>query len=608
MGGLIAVKSKKGVNAIEASLEGLKRMEFRGRDSSGLAFLIQDKIEVIKDAVPVDVLSKSYDLSSFKSDVVLGHTRYSTHGKADKVNAHPHIDCRGSVAVVGDGALINYEDLLTKLLSENHLVRSKCDFEVVPHLIEFLTVSEGSSLLKATLDAFKFLRGVFSLAALLSDGHIVAYTSKQPLYVGEGNEFISIASTKSGLYGIAEVYTTLEDGEVLLLTPGGDMKFVDSEGRTVFKVFKPLDLSPSLVSTDGYPHHMLREVYEIPYAILRTYSSVQRKYLELVGRVLAQSDNVYVVANGTSLHAGMIFAYYLSELAGKVPIVISAAEFPYYYVDKVKVGDAVIAVSQSGETKDVLKSAYEARLHGATVVGLTNNINSRLTRFSNIYLPIGAGPEISVPATKTFTSTVVLLYMVALATALASKTLSSEALDKVFEDLSNLSSTLLSVIDKLNAVAKEKAKLIAGKRSGYVVSRGLTYPLALEAALKIKEASYIHAEGVQGGELRHGPISILDKDMFTIFIEPLEEDAARDIHKLASEVLDYGASTLLIRSEGLVDVKEVNLEVIEVPKSSNKHLAVIPLSLAAQLLSYWIANYVGSPIDKPRRLFKVVSN
>ncbi len=608
MGGLIAIKSKKKTDAVKASLEALKRMEFRGKDSSGVVFLLQGKLEVVKDAVPVEILSKTYDLGSFKADVVLGHTRYSTHGKADRVNAHPHLDCRGFVAVVGDGALINYENILSKLLNENHLLKSKCDFEVVPHLIESLTISEGSSLLKATLDSLKLLKGFFSLIVLLADGHIVAYTSKQPLYVGESDEFISIASTKSGLYGIANTYTTLEEGEAVLLTPGGDMKFVNVDNQTVFKVFKPFDLNPSLVSTDGYPHHMLREIYEIPYAILRTYSAVQRKYLELVGKVIAQSDEVYVVANGTSLHAGMIFAYYLSEIADRVPIVISAAEFPYYYVNKVKVGDVVIAVSQSGETKDVLKSAYEARLHGATVVGLTNNINSRLTRFSNIYLPIGAGPEISIPATKTFTSTIVLLYMMALATALASKVVGLEEFDKVFEDLNNLSSTLLRDIDRLNAIAKEKAKLIAGKRSGYVVSRGLTYPLALEAALKIKEASYIHAEGVQGGELKHGPISILDKDMFTIFIEPLEEDAARDIHKLVSEVLEYGASTLLIRSESRVGIKDVNVEIIEVPNAGSRYLSVIPLSLATQLLAYWVANYVGSPIDRPRRLLKVVSS
>ena len=602
MGGFIFIRSLSGGNAVPLARDALTRMEFRGKDCSGIAWLEEGRLRVVKDSCPVGELFGKHSLGEVYSGYVLGHTRYSTHGKADARNAHPHLDCEGSVAVVGDGALRNYEELYAELIERGHRIVSKSDFEVLSHLIEEL-VREGLSFLGAFSEAMTRARGAFSVAALFKDGTAAAYTSHQPIYVGRGAGLLAVSSTLSGLYGLAGAFSRVDGGELAVVTREGGLAFIDRAGSSIVKSFEEYGLEESLVETDGFPHHMLREIYEVPYSILRTASAIQARYLELASKTILRSSRVFIVANGTSLHAGSVFSYYLSELADKVPVVVSASEFPLYYLDNVGVGDAVVAISQSGETPEVVLSAYEARLRGATVIGVTNNINSRLTRFSNIYLPISAGPELAVPATKTFTSTLVLLYIVAKTVgSLAAKAI-PKTLDEIWEELEKLHATLLGDLDRISSEAREASGAIEGCSSGYVVSRGMTYPLALEGALKIKESAYVHAEGVEGGELRHGPISILDRNTFVVFIEPLEGPAAEDTLRLAREVLDYGSPVVVIshtRAGGLgADIR--------VPRTG-RYFMPITISLAVQLLAYWLARRRGVNVDRPRRLTKVVKN
>lgn len=602
MGGFVLIRSTGGLNAIPLVKVALKRMEFRGRDCSGIAWLGGGEIKVVKDSCPVNELYAKHALEGESANVVLGHTRYSTHGKADPRNAHPHTDCEKMVAVVGDGAMRNFEELYAELLERDHRIVSKSDFELLPHLIEEL-MKKGLSYARAFADAVARLKGVVTAAALFRDGSAVAYTSHQPIYVGLGKDLLVVASTISGLYGMATEFSKLNGGEMVVVTSEGNVVFADPSGRTVSKRFFGYGLDESLVETDGFPHHMLREIYETPYSILRTASAVQAKYIELASKMILRSNRVFVVANGTSLHAGMVFSYYLSELANVVPVVVSASEFLLYYLDNVSVGDSVIAISQSGETSEVVRSAYEARLRGATVIGATNNINSRLTRFSNIYLPIAAGPELAVPATKTFASTLVLLYVLAKSVSTITNKPSSSILAETWEEFDKVHYVLLESLDKMLAEAEEASKPLASCSSGYVVSRGIAYPLALEGALKIKEAAYVRAEGVEGGELRHGPIAILDESMFTVFIEPLESAAAEDMLKVVEEVLEYKSPVVLIsytsRGEGIPCAR------IRVP-TFKRYFMPIGMAVAIQLLAYCLAKRRGVNVDKPRRLTKVV--
>lgn len=595
--------STAGDSVAPVLLEVLTRMEFRGRDTSGVAWVEGGELKVVKDSVPVGELYAKYGLSNLRTPRILGHTRYSTHGKADPRNAHPHTDCRRRLAVVGDGALRNYEELLMETLGRGHRVESKSDFEVAAHVVEELLEKYGSPI-RSFLEVIPKLRGFISLVALFVDGTVVAYTSHQPIYIGLGGSLVAVVPTVASLYGVVGSYYEVLSGEVAVVTPEGKVLFVDLEGRTVIKDLQPLGISVDVVPKGGYPHHMLREIYEVPYSILRTASAVQLKYLEIASKMILQSRRTVVIANGTSLHAGMVFSYHLAELAGVTPLVVSSSEFPLYYVDNVGVGDVVVAISQSGETSEVLKSVYEARLRGATVIGLTNNINSRLTRFSNIYLPIAAGPELAVPATKTFTSTLVLLYTLAKYVGVSVGRVDRVELRGLWEELEELSRTLLSSLDYVSSQAREAAEHVSSCTSGYVVSRGITYPLALEGALKIKESSYLHAEGVEGGELRHGPISILDKNVFTLFIEPLERSAATDMLNLVAESASYGSPVVLV-SHSLEGV-DLPVKVVRAPKVG-RHLMPVVLAVPLQLLAYWLAVRRGVDVDRPRRLVKVVS-
>jgi len=603
LGGFAYLASAAGVNVAPLLPELLSRMEFRGRDTSGVAWAEGGELRVVKDSAPVGELYARYGLKDLRASRVLGHTRYSTHGKADPRNAHPHVDCRRRLAVVGDGALGNYEELLMEVLRRGHRVESKSDFEVVAHVIEELLERYGSPV-RSLLEAIPRLRGFLSLAALFVDGTAVAYTSHQPIYVGLGESLVAVVPVLASLYGVADSYYEVLGGEVAVVTPEGKVLFADLEGRTVIKPLQPLTVSGDLVTKGGYPHHMLREIYEVPYSVLRTASAVQLKYLEIASRMILQSKRTIVIANGTSLHAGMVFSYYLAELAGVTPLVVSASEFPLYYVDNVGVGDVVVAISQSGETSEVLKSVYEARLRGATVIGLTNNINSRLTRFSNVYLPIAAGPELAVPATKTFTSTLALLYVLAKHVGVAAGRVERSELGGLWGELEKLSRTILSSLDHVSSQAREAAEYIGSCTSGYVVSRGITYPLALEGALKIKESSYLHAEGVEGGELRHGPISILDRRVFTLFVEPLESSAATDMLGLVAESASYGSPVVLVSHS--LESSDLPAKVVRAPRV-DRHLMPIALAVPLQLLAYWLAVLRGVDVDKPRRLAKVVT-
>ncbi|MCX8184912.1 MAG: glutamine--fructose-6-phosphate transaminase (isomerizing) [Sulfolobales archaeon] len=602
MGGFIFIRSNKNIDVLPLAKLALSRMEFRGKDCSGIAWIENSRVGIVKDSCPISELFTRYSLSDMRMSVVLGHTRYSTHGKADSRNAHPHTDCEQVVAVAGDGAIRNYEELYAELVDRDHRVVSKSDFELVAHLVEDY-VRGGLSYARAFAEAVARLEGIVAIAALFRDGSAAIYTSHQPVYVGLGGDVVVVSSTLSSLYSMVSEYTSIEAGELIFISSEGKIGFAGIDGNTITKSFLVYNLKESLVDVDGFPHHMMREIYEAPYSILRTASAVQARYLELASKIALKSNRFFVIANGTSLHAGFVFSYYLSELAGKVPVVVSASEFPLYYLESVGVGDAVLAISQSGETSEVVRSAYEARLRGATVIGVTNNINSRLTRFSNIYLSIAAGPELAVPATKTFTSTLTLLYILARSVSEIASKPTSEILSEVWREVEEVYRVLLGNLDRVRLEVEEASKSIANCSSGYVVSRGITYPLALEGALKIKEAAYIHAEGVEGGELRHGPIAILDRNMFTIFIEPLERGAASDMLKVVEEVLDYGSPTVLISHTS--NDEKTSLAKVRVP-SLKRHFMPISIAVAIQLLAYSLAVRKGVDVDKPRRLSKVV--
>ncbi|RLE57823.1 MAG: glutamine--fructose-6-phosphate transaminase (isomerizing) [Thermoprotei archaeon] len=607
MGGVCGVISRSGSDVIGIVVECLRRMAFRGSDTAGIAFLRDHIIEVRKGVGDINKVYRDRALSSCRSDVAIGHTRFSTHGRPHVDNAHPHADCSCLIAVVGDGAIANYEMLRDELFVKGHRVVSRCDFEVIAHLLED-ELKEGISVEEAVAAVARKLEGFFSFVVLHAESRsILAYTSLQELYVGLSRDLIAIASTRSSLHGFTDVVTELRGGELAVLSRDG-VRFMDvKEMRPLEKEFKPLEVKAEYIYTDGFPHHMLREIYEIPYALLRTLSSIQEKYLTFASRLLQEAESIYIIADGTSLHAGLVGSYYLSELAKISPIVVSAAEFPLYYVENVGPGTVVIAISQSGETSDVIKSVYEAKLRGATILGITNYIGSKLANLSNLYLPIAAGPELAVPATKTFTSTLAVLYIVALRVAKERRELSASEFRNRVEELKKYALELTKHMKNIDAVASEAAKKIVKCRSGYVISRGITYPIALEGALKLKEVAYIHAEGIEAGEFKHGPIVLIGENFFTIFIVPVEKVAAEATYPLMKVAKERGATVISVGFEHDENLRMVGVPTLLVPPTT-RHIAPIAFAIPLQFLSYRLGELLGRPIDSPRYLVKKVTH
>jgi glucosamine--fructose-6-phosphate aminotransferase (isomerizing) len=604
MGGIYAALSIKKNNVIPYIVKGLKLLEFRGFSGSGIAIPI-DGIVVYKDVYRIDYVYERYGLDKVFSWIALGHTRYATHGKPHIENTQPHVDCGSRVAVAGDGAIANYEVLKDEVVLKGHRVVSRCDFEIIAHMIEE-NIGKGYDFVSAFRKVLKDIDGFYSVVVLdLEQKMFTAYVRGPPLYVGISDDFIVISSGRGALYSVVDKYFKLDRGEIAIVNQNG-VHVETIEGKVVSKELKVLDIDSKYVDRDGYPHHMLREIYEIPEAILRTLYSVQEKYLSFASRVIVDAEKIFMIGNGTSLHAAYIGSYYLSELAGVTPIVVSAAEFPLYHVDNVAPGTVVIAISQSGETGDVLTSVFEAKLRGATILGLTNYIGSRLANLSNLYLPIGAGPELAVPATKTFTSTLLLLYLIALRAGKTSKRIDDKEYRDRVDEIKKFSLELEKNMEIIEKQTEEPAKSIANCRSGYIVSRGLTYPLALEGALKFKETAYIHAEGVEAGEFKHGPQTIIEKGMFTIFIMPIEKQALQDTYNLISMAIEKEATTTVIGFETTTKIHELsNVQKVLIPFTS-RYLAPIALAIPLQFLAYKLGVILNRPIDSPRYLSKTV--
>ncbi len=607
MGGIFAIVSKVRRRLAEEIAIGLRRLRHRGEDCAGIAIVTDGELVVRKDRGTVDEVFERYKVYELEGFIGLGHTRFSTHGRAHYENAHPHTDCRNRIAVAGDGVIANYEDLRDNLIVRGHSFVSRSDFEVVPHLIED-HAAHGRSLIEAAIETAKALNGVFSVAILSLDHRaLVAFTKIQPLYIGIAQDSLYVSSTASALYGFADRYIELGDGEVAYLSENGfEVYSIDTSSR-VEKPIRKLEVDEKLIEKDGFPHFMLREIYEVPYAILRAAMVLQKRYLSLAARLISSARNLYVIANGSSLHAGYIASYYLAELVGVSPIVLSAAEFPLYHVENVGPGTVVMAISQSGETGDVLRAIYEAKLRGATILGITNNVNSRLAQLSSLFLPIGAGPELAVPATKTFVATLVSLYMVSLKTAEYIGKLSASELNEAVDDLKKLALDLRSSIPHIDAQTKLVAKKIAkhAKKSGYSISRGINYPLALETALKFKEAAYMHIEGIEAGEFRHGPITLVDEGFITIFIMPAEPAAAKATFPLIKDAYERKAIVTVVTDEDTATLIDVDVNKLIAP-STRRHLKPMASIVPVQLLAYHLGVERGCPIDRPKKLVKAV--
>ena len=608
MCGIVAYIGEK--QALPILIEGLKRLEYRGYDSAGVAVWNGRRFEVRKKAGKVKDLESVWREGSVDSTIGMGHTRWATHGVPSDSNAHPHTDCSGKIVVIHNGVIENYAALKTLLAAKGHVFQSETDTEVLAHLIEEFHRTTPD-LDHAVRSALHEVDGTYGLVVLSSDhpDQLVVARRGSPLVIGYGDGEVLVASDASALVQHTRKVTYLEDGEVALIRRDSvETKTLD-DVRTLKKV-EELEIDLEQIEKGGYAHFMLKEINEQPETItnsMRGRLRVEDGLVTLGGLgdsldTIAKAERIILLACGTSWHAALIGEYMLEQFARVSVEVEYASEFRYRN-PVLRSGDVVIAISQSGETADTLAALREAKERGGRVFGICNVVGSSIARETEAGVYIHAGPEIGVASTKAFTSQLVVLSLLTLLVA-QRKGFNGPVARDVIEEL-------VSLPDKVKAILSGSSKIqeIASQyrdvRNFLYLGRGFNFPVALEGALKLKEISYIHAEGYPAAEMKHGPIALIDDQMPVVFIAPKDSSYEKIISNI-QEVKARRGRVIAIVNEDDEQIRSLADHLIIVPKTIemlSPILTIVPL----QLLAYHIALIRGCNVDQPRNLAKSVT-
>ncbi len=595
--------------SVSLLIEGLKKLEYRGYDSAGVAVIENGGLIVRKCAGKIAELEKLLDGGKdLDSHVGIAHTRWATHGRPSNENSHPHTDCKGEIAVVHNGIVENYLTLRRELAADGHVFKSTTDTEVIAHLIEKFS---NDGLEEAVRKTLLLLEGSFAVAVLTKNDpdKIIVAKRGSPLKIGLGEGETFIASDIPALIKYTKKVIFMGDNEMAVVTKSG-AKVTDLSGKPINKEVTLVSWDPVSAEKGGYAHFMLKEINEQPRAIrdcvagrIKDDYSLHFEELELTDAALKKVDRVIFTACGTSWHAGLIGEYLIEQFV-KVPCEVEyAAEFRYRHpiVDE---NTLIIAISQSGETADTMGAVWEAKSRGAKVLSICNVEGSSIARESDGVLYTFAGPEIGVASTKAFTSQLVVIYLFTIYLAALKGQLNRSDAEKMLNDLSEIPQKIELILDQEDKIERLSEKLYKNNNAMYL-GRGKGFPIALEGALKLKEVSYIHAEGYPAAEMKHGPIALIDKNM-PVVVLALGGRRYEKILGNIEEVKARGGQVIAIAVEGDKDICEKADEVIFIPhttESLSPILAVVPL----QLLAYYIAIKRGCHVDQPRNLAKSVT-
>ena len=587
----------------------LKRLEYRGYDSVGIATLNNGEVFIKKDMGKIDEVHKLVNLDDMQGNIGIGHTRWATHGAPLKINAHPHVDCTGQIAVVHNGIIENYAELKADLENHGHSFVSKTDTEVIPHLIEeAFKKNPNCTLTEAVVDSIKKLSGSYALAVISAKepDKIICARNESPLVIGVAENATYCASDLTAFLPITNRAVMVNDGELVTLTPGGYQIKRIQDGAPVTRQPKIIDWTPEMAVKQGYPHFMIKEIHEQP-ATLRNTLRAQEHYLDLISTFLDRATEVYLVACGTSYHACLAASYMFSKLAFLPTYPVYASEFVEQHGKSVNIDSTILAVSQSGETADTLGAVTCSQQRAATILGLTNTVGSTLTRVSRVYIGQQSGPEIGVAATKTFTSQLSVMAQLALELANKRGKVSQDEMDALTEKLETLPETveeiLLTQEDKVKALAKKykDAKIF------FFLGRGINTATAYEGRLKLMEIAYMPAIAFPAGESKHGPISLIEPGFPVVFICPRDGQTHKTLIGNIQEMKARGAAIISIIEEGDEEVKALSDDYVEVPKGIPEVLSPIPFIIPLQLLAYYMAVERGINPDTPRNLAKSVT-
>ena len=571
-------------------LDCLRKLEYRGYDSCGIA-VASDAIRVSKDAVRVDALAKAAPVIAGTTGI--GHTRWATHGRPSQVNAHPHLDCSGRIAVVHNGVISNYAALRAKLTAEGHRFVSETDTEVMPHLVEKYYKGD---LLAAVEAALAEVEGSYAFIVMAEDKpELVVARRDSPVIIGAGDRGNFVSSDVPALLDYTNRVVYLEDGDVALVT--AQRVRVRHSGSEVERKEQKVLWTVAEAQRGGYDHFMLKEIHEQPRVIRNTLAEYPR-VTELVADWPLMDAGPLLLACGTSYHAALVGRHVFEELAGTPTRVELASELNYYR--RVAGRGLAIAITQSGETADTLKAMRRVRDTGAWMIAVTNVVGSSASRIANQTIYTNAGPEISVAATKSFTAQLVVLYMLAMSAA----RVRPDALAGLTAELRRLPTRVQQVLDDEATIAAQ-AHYLSEFDNVFYVARGLSLPVAMEGALKLKEISYIHAEARSAGEMKHGPLALLSAR--TPLVAIVERDATYEAMLTnIKEIKARGAPVIAVAEEGDDTIGELVDAVIAVPRVEPLFSPVVN-AVALQLLAYHTARERGCPIDFPRTLAKSVT-
>lgn len=606
MCGIVGLVGKKDVK-VKDIINGLQKLEYRGYDSSGIAFSQEDNIELIKTTGKIENLRKELG-NEIDNNINIGiaHTRWATHGGVTDLNAHPHTDCTGKIALVHNGIIENFQELRKELIEKGHKFKSETDTEVIAHLIEEYY---NDDLFEAVLKAIKRLDGAYAIGVIHSEEKkIVSVRKGSPLVVAYNDDYALLASDITPIIKYTKNVYFMNDNEMAVLEPG-NIEFYNINGEKINKDSVYIDWDEKAAEKGGYAHFMLKEINEQPDALkaaiagrIKNGEPIITEIDNLKEFIIKKLRKIFIVACGTSYHAGLTFKYFMNRYS-KVDVDIEvASEFRYMnpHVDK---NTLVLAISQSGETIDTLEGIRIAKEKGAKVITISNVYGSTIPRESNGAIYMNTGPEIGVAATKTYTAQIAILY------ALGAKIIElREGLDEEIKDiLKNIEKMpeLYEKVLKTNEKIKELSREYVSYQHMMYIGRGFGYPTALEGALKLKEISYIHAAGYQAGELKHGPIALLD-EQFPVFAIIPKDSLYEKMKSNLMESKARNANIIAITTEGNDEIKQLTDEYIMVPKT---HEALYPLLMAPviQLFSYYVAVLRNLDPDKPRNLAKSVT-
>ncbi len=607
MCGIVGVVSSDDVS--EKLYNGLANLEYRGYDSVGMCFVHNNNFKIKKGVGKLEEVHKKVNFLKFPGNIGIAHCRWSTHGAVTKKNAHPHVDCKNKISVVHNGIIENYSELKDLLTKSGHKFYSQTDTEVIAHLIEENLNSNG--ILDAVRKSLSEIEGSYALGILYADEpeKLIAARNESPLIIGIGKNENFIASDVPSILSYTNKIVYLDDKEVAVLTKDS-FRIFDLNGREKRKKIHTIHWSAEAAQKAGYKHFMLKEIYEQPRAIadtlnerIRNNNIVFEKEFKLSDDFLKRIKRIVIVACGTSWHAGLVGKFMFEELA-KIPTEVEyASEFRYRHplLDK---DTLLIAISQSGETADTIAALKEAKKNDVKTLSICNVMGSSITRISDGVIYTRAGPEIGVASTKAFTTQLAVLYLLTILLAKLKKTLKEEQIKSMIEGIRRIPLQLQSVLDEDYEILK-CAELYHHKLNSIYLGRGVNFPIALEGALKLKEVSYIHAEGYPAAEMKHGPIALIDKNMPVVVIAPHDIYTYKKVLGNIEEVKSRGGIIIAIATEGDKEIPKKAKHTIFIPKTLytlSSILAVVPL----QLLAYHIADKLGHNPDYPKNLAKSV--